>query len=673
MNFKSFILIPFLCIGLFSQAQEDYQTRKINAKLSGISNYSYQMFFSTDQGVYYHTKLVIDAKDQTQTQVSPLGTEALFVAEGDAYVYDTYEFEVLFKDKIKLKLKEDPIVKIVNNGDGSAYFLLTEKGALYQANILKKDVEIIKLISDSPISLLEWNANLNNFIAAFDNRLFFYDPVLQKTTEGTQLDQRILSMRVNEKDFEIILGLEDGTLMVLNQSLDKTILNTKLSGTGITGVLEDPVDHYLYAGDQQGRLYTYDRLKESVYLNREVHQGNLSINGIHQPSRGKKYIITTGLDNTYRVFNTSKLEPNYLRIVNLKMTEIRENFIKIKQNESDAAYDKRVTAKNVNTYLREQRIQIVDSLAKTKSSLESDIIIGEKSLSLNIKPFPEVEIPIYSQLNAKEDIDIEEIHFQLEKDNTFSITDVVLNAPEGPIKFSSDKKTMAAYEEEISLAISKKVASKEAEIKNTLSKIVEQLKSDGQLNGVELSANATLKKEKDKNGVDELNLYATFMSKGTTITKGMKSADYPPGKYQLEDAQATVTLMNFFLETTKENLSEYLSPGRKITFNITGGTDKSGIAKAIPYKNEFGPFKNFPYYFQGELSGLSLDESTGITLNSQLGFMRTYGVRNYLENNTELFNQTENSFVHFSEQADQLGPQFRTIKLELVIHGVDKL
>ena len=68
-----------------------------------------------------------------------------------------------------------------------------------------------------------------------------------------------------------------------------------------------------------------------------------------------------------------------------------------------------------------------------------------------------------------------------------------------------------------------------------------------------------------------------------------------------------------------------------------------------------------------------MDESTGITLNSQLGFMRTYGVRDYLENNTTLFNETNNTFVHFSEQADQVGPQFRTIKLELVIHGVDKL
>ena len=673
MKLKYYALFFFTTISIKAISQEDYQKNKLESKINGAANYSYQMFLSAEEGVYYHKNLVQDSKTPANVQVSPLGTETIYIADGDVFIYDNYNFEVLLKDKIKLKLKEDPVVNIINNGDGSSYFILTKNGHLYKANTVKKDVEIVKLITSKPISLMAWNENKNLFVATYKNEVFFYDPIKQKETAGAVLDQNIHSLGVNSKDFEILLGLENGELRVLNQSLNKTILSKRLSATPLTAVLEDPLDHYIYAGDTQGRLYTYDRLKENIYLDREIHDGAVTLNGIYQPNRGKKYLITTGNDYYYKVFNTSRLEPNYLRIVNIETTKIRENFVKIRLNESTVSYDKRVTFDNIKSLSEATRTVVVDSLAKTKSALKPELSLNDKSITLNIAPFPTAEIPLFTPLKSLDGVKLSSVHFQLEADNTFSISDAIFSSPKGEIKYSTDKKAMAAYEEEISLAISKEIANKEAEIKNTLSAIVEKLKSNGQLNGVELSATATLKKEKDQNGEDELNLYASFLSKGTQLITAMTSSDYPPGKYNFNEAPAAVTLIDFFLETTKTNLNEYLTPGRKVTFNITGGTDKSGIAKAISYKNEFGPFKNFPFYFQGELSGLNMDESTGITLNSQLGFMRTYGVRDYLENNTTLFNETNNTFVHFSEQADQVGPQFRTIKLELVIHGVDKL
>ncbi len=673
MKLKYYALFFFTTISIKAISQEDYQKNKLESKINGAANYSYQMFFSAEEGVYYHKSLVQDSKTPANVQVSPLGTETIYIADGDVFIYDNYNFEVLLKDKIKLKLKEDPVVNIINNGDGSSYFILSKNGHLYKANTVKKDVEIVKLITSKPISLMAWNANKNLFVAANKNELFFYDPKKQEEIEGVILTENIFSLSVNDKDFEILLGLENGELRVLNQSLNKTILSKRLSATPLTAVLVDPLDHYIYAGDTQGRLYTYDRLKENIYLDREIHDGAVTLNGIYQPNRGKKYLITTGNDNYYKVFNTSRLEPNYLRIVNIETTKIKENFVKIRLNESTVSYDKRVTFDNIKSLSEATRTVVVDSLAKTKSALKPELSLNDKSITLNIAPFPTAEIPLFTPLKSLDGVKLSSVHFQLEADNTFSISDAIFSSPKGEIKYSTDKKAMAAYEEEISLAISKEIANKEAEIKNTLSAIVEKLKSNGQLNGVELSATATLKKEKDQNGEDELNLYASFLSKGTQLITAMTSSDYPPGKYNFNEAPAAVTLIDFFLETTKTNLNEYLTPGRKVTFNITGGTDKSGIAKAISYKNEFGPFKNFPFYFQGELSGLNMDESTGITLNSQLGFMRTYGVRDYLENNTTLFNETNNTFVHFSEQADQVGPQFRTIKLELVIHGVDKL
>jgi WD40 repeat protein len=454
------------------------------------------------------------------------------------------------KDKIKLKLKEDPVVNIINNGDGSSYFILTKNGHLYKANTVKKDVEIVKLITTKHISLMAWNSNKNLFVAAYKNEVFFYDPIKQEETAGAVLDQNIHSLFVNSKDFEIVLGLENGELRVLNQSFNETIVSKRLSATPITAVLVDPLDHYIYAGDTQGRLYTYDRLKKIIYLDREIHDGAVTLNGIYQPSRGKKYLITTGNDNYYKVFNTSRLEPNYLRIVNLETTKIRENFVKIRINESKESYENRVTTENIRKILEATRSAVTDSLAKTKSEIKPELSLNDKSITLNIAPFPTAEIPLFTPLKSLDGVKLSSVHFQLEADNTFSISDAIFSSPKGEIKYSTDKKAMAAYEEEISLAISKEIANKEAEIKNTLSEIVEKLKSNGQLNGVELSATATLKKEKDQNGEDELNLYASFLSKGTQLITAMTSSDYPPGKYNFNESPAAVPLIDYCLDTT---------------------------------------------------------------------------------------------------------------------------
>ena len=182
-----------------------------------------------------------------------------------------------------------------------------------------------------------------------------------------------------------------------------------------------------------------------------------------------------------------------------------------------------------------------------------------------------------------------------------------------------------------------------------------------------------LKKEKDSLGNDELNLHVTFVSQGIKAEIEKETADYKAGKYDIFESVAATTLVDFFIESTSNKLQEYLSPGTKITFKLTGSTDKSKITTALPYSEEYGAFKNFPYYFQGQLAGLNLNKDTGIESNSQLGFLRTYSVRNFIENFTDVFEETKRKYIHYSEESDQFGPEHRRIKIEMVIHKVSEL
>ena len=101
----------------------------------------------------------------------------------------------------------------------------------------------------------------------------------------------------------------------------------------------------------------------------------------------------------------------------------------------------------------------------------------------------------------------------------------------------------------------------------------------------------------------------------------------------IEDAK---TLIDFFINSTKENLYEYLNDGTRVTFKLTGSTDSSKIGNSLPYEDDFGTFKNFPYYFQGSLNGMQLNSEKGITTNSQLGFLRTFSLLEYYKKDLEL-------------------------------------
>ena len=229
---------------------------------------------------------------------------------------------------------------------------------------------------------------------------------------------------------------------------------------------------------------------------------------------------------------------------------------------------------------------------------------------------------------------------------------------------------MVALEQEYSLEVAKKIASKEQDFKNSLADLVAALRSKGKWNDVELTVEAHLKVEKDSLGQDELNLHVVFLSQGIKANIEKETADYKAGKYDIFESVAATTLVDFFIKSTSEKLGEYLVPNTKITFNLTGSTDKSKIMNALPYANEYGPFKNFPYYFQGQLSGLNLTKEEGITQNSQLGFLRTYSVRNFMENSSDIFDETRRKYVHFSEESEQFGPEYRRIKIEMIIHRI---
>jgi len=660
----------FFFVGL--HAQTVYQERTTPTNIMGISTYRYQIFSGTPYGVYYYNRLAFSTKQTPLVKVSPIGNEAFFLDENEIIKYNTIDFEVLQKENNKAK--DIDWSQMISNSEGSTYFMNTVSGNLFELQADAEDLLVTPIPLDFFVSQMYWHKNLNQILVADDFYLQYLDPISKKTSNRIKLSSDITAINAHERKFLVTAGLSNGKLIVLDQTLTEIRYEKEISKASITSIIEDPLDHYLYIGDNNGTLFTFDLLKKEVTDTQQIHTGKIQISDVYEPLKNKKYLITTGGDNKLIFHTTSDLTPNYHRIVEKRITEIKETFLKIKSGESAVAYDQRVNDGRLKKLITENTSFLHDSIAQSKVNSSPVFDIENDSLSLVLKPFETVKIRLFKKIGALSELKLSNVHYFLKEDNSFEIKSFEIIQVDGdPIKFSSDRKTMRAYESEISLALAKKVAKKEVEFKTSLSDIVIDLRSDGKLNDVSLSVNSVLKKEKDSLGNDELNLHVTFMSQGIKAEIQKETADYPAGKYDIFDSQAATTLVGFFIKSSGEKLKEYLTNNRKITFKITGATDKSPISRALPYKEEYGAFYNFPYYFQGQLGGLIVNSESGIKENSQLGFLRTYAVRNFIENFSDVFDNTKRKYIHYSEEADAYGPEYRKIKIEVIIHKVDQI
>jgi hypothetical protein len=655
-------------------AQDLYKKYDYKNPIISQSNYLYRNFVASNNDLYYWNKSFLETKETPIFKISPLGTEVIIVNENKISLYNPLIFTNEFTSS--LKLKNDKVVKITSDGFGKKYYLATLNGKLFESYITQDRFITTEVPTDFFVSHFLWNNNLSMLSIADDFYLYNVNPVDFSVQAKVKLEREITSITINEKGFEVAVGLSDGKIFIYDQTLSKLKNKIEISKAPITSIQYDPIDHYLFVGDDRGFLYTYDFLKNKVVKSQELHTGAVIINGFFDPVINKKFIITSGNDLFLNVFDISSLEPNFSRVISERTTKYKESFLKFRNNESPIYYEKRTSSDNVNKAIAEERTKVIDSIALTKkNSIEPEFKISDGLLNIEVHPFPIVKMKIPSEIKNTEGLKFENLHYTLNDDNTFSIDKIDVLFPELDYKLSynSDKKLMSVNDERIALALARKIAKEEETLKNNLSALVSELRSRGELNDVDLKLESYLKKEKDSLGNDELNLHIAFLTQGINASVEKNTADFAPGKYSLFESKAAQTLVSFFIQSASNKLSEYLQPNTRITFKLTGATDKSKIINPLPYNNDYGVFKNFPYYFQSSLAGMNLSKETGIAENNQLGFLRTYSVRKFIENDTDLFELTKNKYIHYVEVSENFGAEFRKIKIELVIHSVDKI
>lgn len=213
------------------------------------------------------------------------------------------------------------------------------------------------------------------------------------------------------------------------------------------------------------------------------------------------------------------------------------------------------------------------------------------------------------------------------------------------------------------------IKSEESELKKSLIDLTSSLSGETPVSSsIQTDVRASIKEDITEAGNKELNLHVEYFYEVVKAQMEFKTDDYPAGFYTLNSSNAAMLTANFIKKTLEYNLKKYITPDRKISIVITGSTDASQVVSKLLYTGEFGEITDKLYFSDGVLQSISLKTNDPIQSNSQLAFLRTQGLKKYIETNIPILKQATLSFEQRAIVNKGIGAEFRRISVEIIIH-----
>ena len=169
------------------------------------------------------------------------------------------------------------------------------------------------------------------------------------------------------------------------------------------------------------------------------------------------------------------------------------------------------------------------------------------------------------------------------------------------------------------------------------------------------------------NGKQALKVTYSYTLKNDT--NKFQTDDFGPGKYLLNESNALQVTLAVLKKNIEGKLAKYISPTKEISITVNGSADAVPFKRAMQYKGEFGEQIREVCDFEGKTTEMLVAKSKGISDNPTLAFLRSYTVRDYL--NEKIFHQkyANLKYHHSASVSDKRGGQFRRVFVELLIYS----
>jgi hypothetical protein len=220
----------------------------------------------------------------------------------------------------------------------------------------------------------------------------------------------------------------------------------------------------------------------------------------------------------------------------------------------------------------------------------------------------------------------------------------------------------------VSGAIIQKVGEEEAILKQKLTDYFEkEVERQRISDNIKVNVEAKAQKGTGEDGSAVVD-YAVNYSYEVLNSGSRQVGDWEPGRYLLEESNAAQASVQVIRRTFEEELAPYLKEGKRISVRITGSADGSPVRQTIGYDGRYGDFLGEPYYLNGNIDNITITAREGIKANDQLAYLRTFGVRRFLETSVPILKRTRNQFEHHVFVAESRGNEFRRVSIEITIH-----
>lgn len=213
------------------------------------------------------------------------------------------------------------------------------------------------------------------------------------------------------------------------------------------------------------------------------------------------------------------------------------------------------------------------------------------------------------------------------------------------------------------------------DLKELLINLLAELKANKKLtDNTKVDVNAEVMPEIKAGGSVEYNMKVRYDVQ--VVNEHLKklnidnaTEDWASGKYRLKDSQAALQTAGIIKSTIESKLEEYIMPGTEVTVKIIGGTDASPFKNTVPYDGAFGEIRDAECFVNGGFNFITVTKETGINTNEQLAYLRTLDIKDFMKRYIGAFRVANVHYEHFAEVADEVGPEYRRVAVEVTVHN----
>lgn len=434
---------------------------------------------------------------------------------------------------------------------------------------------------------------------------------------------------------------------------------------------------YLATLDKSGKLSVWNLKSEELVQDLKSQQEGVNLHFAYDYDKETALLTHCDRLNCY-IWDISRLEPAFDMLA-AKMHEERMNqWNRKRSDETSETYERRV-----NDSLQQKNVLVMRDvvtelglkwrpLGKPQRSEYMERFGGYVLTFPKVKPFV---LRIYNENREEFERNFEQFQYAkpvyaLDDRDIFSLDylEVCDSLKKHVYYFDNIQLHTEPQQQLVSKDIVRKVGEEEVVLRRKLKdffakEMAEQRISDN----IQVNVEARPRESIGEDGEPVVDYHIDY-SYEVMKTAKKDVGDWAPGRYLLSESNAAAASVQVIKETFGNELAQYIVPGKNITVKITGSADGSPIVNTIKYAEGFGLFDEEPYYLNGNMDNISVSAKSGISSNSQLAFLRTYGVRHFIEQEIPGLKQTNNIFEHHVFVSEERGNEFRRVSIEIIIH-----